>query len=631
MITQRKRFPLALGLVLLLLNIAGPARLQGLEEGWQIYTAADGLPSNQVWAIAQDGGGRSWFGTNGSGAGLLDDGGTPFDKKDDTWITFTAADGLAGDYVYAVVEDSGGRLWFGADGGVSVLDDGGTPFDEEDDVWTTFTTADGLAEGSVQSIAIDGGDRLWFGTRTSSMTGQWYGYASVLDDGGTPFDKGDDAWITFTTADGLADGAILAVAIDGEGRLWFGAYGLELPSRGGVSVLDGGGTPFDKGDDVWATFTTADGLAHNWINAIAMDGGGRLWFGTYGGVSVLDGGGTPFDEGDDAWITFTAADGLADNQVKSIAVDNRERLWFGTYGGGVSVLDDGETLFEKGDDVWISFTTADGLASNVVETIASDGERWWFGTRGGGVGELVDALAPASSASSPAHVTSGAIPVSWSASDGASGIFGATLWAKYGSDGAWTETESSQQGASDGTFYYTPGQSDGIYYFAAVAEDWMGNVQIAPSGSGDCWTRVGISPVYIPLILHNRVAYAAPCGLANDYCEDYDSYDVAYGPLEPGLTYQAHPEDERDYYYFVARTTESVIVRVADYSALGWLVVRKDDPPDLTPIGWDERKSGQDTILEVILSNLSPGRYYVQIHTSADYSAATLYTLKLIK
>jgi ligand-binding sensor domain-containing protein len=361
----------------------GGAPFDKSDDAWATFTTADGLASSDVQAIAVDGAGRLWFGTDGGGVSVLDDGGTPFDEADDAWATFTTADGLAGNDIWAIAVDGAGRLWFGAyGGGASVLDHGGTPCDKGDDAWATFTTADSLADNDVIAIAVDGAGRLWFGT--------YGGGASVLDHGGTPFDEGDDAWATFTTADGLASSDVFAIAVDGTGRLWFGTYG------GGASVLDHGGTPFDKGDDTWATFTTADGLADNGVFAIAVDGAGRLWFGTYGGgVSVLDHGGTPFDKGDDAWATFTTADGLADNHVAAIAVDGAGRLWFGTYGGGVSVLDDGGTPFDETDDAWATFTTADGLAYNDIDAIAVDGAgRLWFGTDGGGVSVLDDGGTP---------------------------------------------------------------------------------------------------------------------------------------------------------------------------------------------------------------------------------------------
>jgi hypothetical protein len=139
------------------------------------------------------------------------------------------------------------------------------------------------------------------------------------------------------------------------------------------------------------------------------------------------------------------------------------------------------------------------------------------------------------------------------------------------------------------------------------------------------------SKIYLPAGLKNYVYYAPACDPSNNYCEDYDSYDAAYGPLEPNVAYRAYPDDKKDYYYFVVRSTASVTVRLTNYSALGWLIVRKDDPPALTAIDWDERKSGEDQTLEVVIPNLSPGKYYVHIDTTSGENTSNLYTLKVIQ
>jgi hypothetical protein len=36
------------------------------------------------------------------------------------------------------------------------------------------------------------------------------------------------------------------------------------------------------------------------------------------------------------WTTYAVEDGLGDDWVKAIALDGEGALWFGTYGGGVS-------------------------------------------------------------------------------------------------------------------------------------------------------------------------------------------------------------------------------------------------------------------------------------------------------
>ena len=579
------------------------------DDTWTTFTAADGLADNDVRAIAVDGGNRLWFSIDRGRMSVLDHGGTPFYKGDDTWTTFTTADGLASKWVEAIAADNGGQLWFGTwDGGVSVLDHGGTPFDKRDDTWATFTTAGGLADNHVNAIAVDGGGQLWFGT--------WGGGVSVLDDGGTPFDKGDDTWTTFTTVDGLADNEVHAIAVDGGGRMWFG-------TRGGASMLDDKGTPSDKGDDTWATFTTtAFGLADH-VTAIARDGEGRWWFGTYGGgVSVLDNRGTPFDRGDDAWTTFTSADGLASNFVFAIARDGRGRWWFGTYGGGVSVLDHGGTPFGKQDDTWTAFTSADGLADNDVGPIVlDDGGHLWFGTNSG-VGELVDAVAPVSSAHSPAYAN-GKVSVPWSASDGASHIFRVTLWVKHSNGGAWTSTGLSQRGQSTGTFTYTPTYGDGTYSFATVAEDWMGNVEASPTSRGDCSTCVGRCYVYLPVVLRNYRIWDA-------YYEENDHWLDAYGPLASGKAYLAYPNDVEDYYYFVLSATATLNVSVTDFaptSSNGTVMLYGPATGSERGNLIDYYGPPGDSSMSLGPHSLGPGKYYVRVNTAKGHSTTQPYRL----
>ena len=55
-----------------------------------------------------------WFGLWGGGAALL--------SRDGDWTNFTSRDGLAGDIVYSLAQDSEGVMWFGTDKGVSSFD-----------------------------------------------------------------------------------------------------------------------------------------------------------------------------------------------------------------------------------------------------------------------------------------------------------------------------------------------------------------------------------------------------------------------------------------------------------------------------------------------------------------------------
>ncbi|MBI5136410.1 MAG: hypothetical protein HZA24_03625 [Nitrospirae bacterium] len=97
-------------------------------------------------AIAPDGG--KWIGTWGAGL-------SHFDGK--TWKTYTARDGLGGNFIHALQFDAAGTLWAATDGGVSFFKDGR---------WQTLTTEQGLQDDNVFSLLFEPDGTRWFGTWT---------------------------------------------------------------------------------------------------------------------------------------------------------------------------------------------------------------------------------------------------------------------------------------------------------------------------------------------------------------------------------------------------------------------------------------------------------------------------------
>lgn len=69
------------------------------------------------------------------------------------YTQYKTAQGLAGDIVYAITQDSEGFLWFGTETGVSRFD--GTTFQN-------FTIADGLPDNTAYRILADSKGRVWF-------------------------------------------------------------------------------------------------------------------------------------------------------------------------------------------------------------------------------------------------------------------------------------------------------------------------------------------------------------------------------------------------------------------------------------------------------------------------------------
>jgi ligand-binding sensor domain-containing protein len=77
----------------------------------------------------------------------------------------------------------------------------------------------------------------------------------------------------------------------------------------------------------WTVFNKDNGLVDNFVQAIAVDKNGKLWFGTKGGISVFDG---------SVWNNFTINDGLNSNNILCIKTDRYGVVWIGTDNGVMS-------------------------------------------------------------------------------------------------------------------------------------------------------------------------------------------------------------------------------------------------------------------------------------------------------
>ncbi|GAB4413126.1 MAG: hypothetical protein Fur0044_07450 [Anaerolineae bacterium] len=218
-----------------------------------------------------------------------------------TFTTYTTANGLPDDKIWTIAFDASGRAWIGTyEGSVSSLDG---------QTWTSYPVADvyfdpptrtlqpmanGLADANVKTILPTPDGRVWFGTGRG---------LSVLD---------GQQWQSYTYGrDGLASSGIESLALEADGTLW-AAHLAE-----GVSRFDG---------QRWTTYTVADGLADNWVHAVAVDREGQVWFGTNGGVSV-------YSPAEGRWTVYTTAAGLVDNTVFAAAVTPNGHKWFGTSAG----------------------------------------------------------------------------------------------------------------------------------------------------------------------------------------------------------------------------------------------------------------------------------------------------------
>jgi ligand-binding sensor domain-containing protein/signal transduction histidine kinase len=359
--------------------------LERLRDGvFMTYSAAEGLPSESSGPVFVDAANRTWFAPAEGGlywlkgthiervtqAGLAGDviysiDGDPAGGKGDIWIgrqrggltrlrdlggsfaaeTYTEANGLAQNSVYAVHENRDGTLWAGTlSGGVSRFKDGR---------FTTYTTANGLASNTVTSIVEGSDSTMWFGTPagvSELSNGKWRAYMTLdglpSDDVNCLFeDAGGLLWIG--TADGLgvlgaehADrverpaGAaawprepILGLAQDSGGSLWIATANRVLRATR-EQLLRGAGGAGDAGDTVrW--FGLADGLRGlegvKRHRSVVADSLGRIWFSMNRGLSVADA----------ARAARSSVPALV--QIQSVSADGRPLDLHGDAHGGVRI------------------------------------------------------------------------------------------------------------------------------------------------------------------------------------------------------------------------------------------------------------------------------------------------------
>jgi len=116
----------------------------------------------------------------------------------------------------------------------------------------------------------------------------------------------------------------------------------------------------------WRTFTTRDGLPHDWIRTIRVSGE-QVWVGTNGGLALRE---------SDRWRRWTQREGLPVSAVTAIDVDPQTQdVWLGTWGGGLVRFSAGR--FDQFNQ------RNSGLAGELVFSVVVKDGRVWAATNGG--------------------------------------------------------------------------------------------------------------------------------------------------------------------------------------------------------------------------------------------------------
>ncbi len=290
------------------------------------YTTANGLNNNFIGnrnGIFVDG--SNVYVCTGNNLNISNNGGTTFSVK-------TTSDGLASSNVFSVYA-SGSTVFAATGAGLSQSTDGGN----------TFTTNTSLGNVSTYSIAVSGSN-VYVTTPN--------GVAISTDNG-----------VTFTTTN---IGFVSSIAVSG-------ATVVAGDLGNGLYISTDGGSSFTN-------LTTADGLATNVVNSVAVVGGAIylalgdeidfLTFNTTpGGVDIITDNGTT--------ITHkTTADGLGSSDVFGIQVLGT--TVYAATRGGLSISTDGGSSFTN-------YTTSNttGFGANYVQTVYVTSDKIYAGTEAG--------------------------------------------------------------------------------------------------------------------------------------------------------------------------------------------------------------------------------------------------------
>jgi ligand-binding sensor domain-containing protein/class 3 adenylate cyclase len=320
-----------------------------------IWNDRNGLPSNTVLDIAQDGDGYVWI---ASYEGLIRFDGSAFS-------TFSGSDGRGFSALSAreLALDREGGLWIGTNDDGVYLYKGGA--------FRRFGQAEGLGDPSVRALGFDSSGALWVGTAKAvyrfdgklfAKVGAKAGFGVArffLDIPGIGLLAGSNfpgLWIA--KAEGvepwagsppeLSRSSFSAAARDAGGVLWLGTDD---------------GTVFRVKDGKVIERRGIDSKESASVNAIVRQSDGAMRIGTDKGLVSYKLG---------RWSRFSTENGLPNDTVSSLCEDREGNVWLGTERGGLVKFSAGKfvTLNKKGglvDDA-VNATTEDSYGSLWVAT-----------------------------------------------------------------------------------------------------------------------------------------------------------------------------------------------------------------------------------------------------------------------
>ncbi|MGE4073174.1 MAG: ATP-binding protein [Lysobacterales bacterium] len=353
---------------------------------FRVIGTEEGLPSQQIQALAEDAEGRIWIGTAN---GLVRFDGHAIRNYP---ARLERANALASISVEAMTIDGRQQLWVTTQGGQLAR------WRPESDDFLRFDLVAMLQAEQLEAWALAADDqRLWVGTYGSGLL---------------ELDLDGRVVAQHPIPAALGGGHILDLSLDRSGTLWLGTLDKRLlrfdPDRVGFSAPDA-----DFAPDSLPVFAIAQRQGRPWfstsdgrlctiegsqpphcqeLSQLALPGRARLlladargdWIGGRGEMlRVLD--------GIEQRLSYTPGSrgGIPAEGMRTALIDHSGGLWFGTSGGGLLHLPNSADRFA----VWQPDPLArSGLLNGRVRGIARDADGLvWIGTLGAGLHRLTPA------------------------------------------------------------------------------------------------------------------------------------------------------------------------------------------------------------------------------------------------
>jgi signal transduction histidine kinase/ligand-binding sensor domain-containing protein/DNA-binding NarL/FixJ family response regulator len=317
---------------------------------------ATSLPGDFIQVLHVDQLGRLWIGTALAGLAM-------YDKTAERFIRYPAgAHGLSHGAVNAIASDAKGGIWTGTASGLDYLH----PATGRATHYRQGT--DGLPDHQVRALMVARNGDLWLGTATGL----------VRRDAATGlFQDVPIAGIAGTTGPigNIARDTVLSLHQDSTGAIYFGTL------KSGIGRADSGASP---GARLLPLAGVPDAHA-NMVLALAETTPGTLWAATYGGGVIEVNTAT----GDARRILHQAAvrDSLASDRTAALLRDRSGLVWvsneravdmyaphsraIGAVFGGEGMLESAVTavMADSGNRIWV------GLADQGVDLVRPDGIR----------------------------------------------------------------------------------------------------------------------------------------------------------------------------------------------------------------------------------------------------------------